>query len=490
MQKNKILKNYCYSLSYQILLIILPIITLPYVSRVLKPEGLGIFSYSYAVVSYITIVLNSGFSLYGNRQISAARDNYVNLKKVFLEIYLVKTMMTLLVVALYICWVLNVDSNQRLLYLLQGLGLLAAFFDVTWFFNGLEQFRKTVSVNIIVKIISFLCILVFVRNTEDIYVYVVIVQGTSLVASMLLIPYLKEYKIFQGFNIYYLKKCKYLKHLAPILLLTISVASTAIYTVFNKVMVGIFTNTTQVGFFDNALKIITLIITVLTTIGTIMLPRATYQFAHGKLEDMKEHFNASFEISIIASIGMSAGLIAINRNFIDLFFGKGYESISNILPLMSLSIIPISLASVATTQFLIPRNKNMIYTLSTLFGAFVNVFMNFILIPRYGILGATFSYLITETVVTCIQVLVCHSIIRFKENVVNSITSILSAILMLLLLEIEKYWLNYIINDFFLFLIQMISGIITYIMCLFTIRNKIIRDLLLNIYSAIQRRSF
>ncbi|KYC63714.1 flippase [Heyndrickxia coagulans] len=473
MEKDKsILKNYIYNLSYQLLTILLPVVTVPYISRVLRPTGLGLYSYSSAIVSYFVLLGGLGFSFYGSKVIAVSRDNSHLLKQYFWEIFILRLVTISIFASIYIFWVFEGNNQHKVLYLYQGLGLFASLFDITYFFSGLEEFRKIVLRNFIVKILSLILIFCFVRDSGDLLIYTLIVQGSILIGNLTLVPYLREYGIFK-LNIGFLKGLNFKRNILPSIQLFIPLVSIQVYTVLNKVMLGHYIGSTEVAYYDNATKIVTLVLTVLTSLGTIMFPRFSYYFAMGMTEKIRHQFNLTLRLNFLVSIGLIVFLIGINTNFVLWFFGEEYIKISSILPLLALSILPISLASIAMTQYLVPSGKNKTYTISVITGAIINVLLNLILIKRYGIIGVALSYVISETIVSIIQLFGCKSIISFTENIASFLSVALSGIITLIALEFENNKILPLIKNNYLFtFIQLPTGLLVFILVLLIFKNK------------------
>jgi O-antigen/teichoic acid export membrane protein len=485
--EKSLFKNYLYNLSYQILTIFLPLITVPYVSRVLKPEGIGLNSYSFAVVSYVIMLGSLGFALHGNKIISTSRNDKDALKKHFWEIFIFRFLVMIVALVFYVFLFVLEGSSNNALYLVQGLGIVAALFDITWFLNGLEEFKKTVFRNFVVKIISLILIFIWVRTPHDLFKYVLIIQGSTLVGNLILFPYLRKYNIFSGLNISYFLSLQFSHHIKPTLQLFIPLASIQIYTVLNKIMLGYFTNSTEVGFYDNAMKIVTLVLTILTSFGTVIFPRSSYYFSIGNVDKVKYQFNLSIKITILIAFGFFVGLVGISKNFVIWFFGPGYGDVATVLPILAFSFIPISLASIMMTQYLVPSGKYRAYTFSVISGALINILLNIILIPRFNLKGAAISYILSESIVTLIQLFNSLKILSLGDNFKNIVTSAISAFLMIVILIIEQHVFSFLL-PITLNLIQVVSGIISYILVLCLFKNESLKYILSIITSQLRKK--
>ena len=171
----KVVKNFLYNISYQLLTIILPLITVPYVSNILGAEGIGDYAFTFANTQYFVLFGMVGITLYGNRQIAYVRDDKEKLKNNFYSIYSLQLITTLISLVMFLVFSIVLNKGMyRILYLAQGLNILAAIFDISWLFMGLEEFKKTVIRNTIVKLASLASIFLFVKTNEDLYIYIII----------------------------------------------------------------------------------------------------------------------------------------------------------------------------------------------------------------------------------------------------------------------------------------------------------------------------
>jgi len=479
--EKSLFKNYLYNLSFQLLTIMLPVITVPYISRVLKPEGIGLYSYTFAIVSYVVLMGGLGLTLHGSRTIAISRNEEKSLKEYFWEIFIFKCFSMSLALVIYISWIFVTDPMNKELYLYQGIGIIAALLDITFYFNGLEEFKKIITRNLVVKLLSLVLMFLLVKDSDDILIYIIIIQGSSLIGNLFLLTYLKKLNVFKGINLTYLRSLNYSKHIIPAIKLFIPLAAVQIYTVLNKLMLGYFSGPTEVGYFDNAMKIITLVLTIITSLGTIMLPRASFYFSTGNLSKIKYQINLSLKMTSIISIGLIFGLIGINGNFVLWFFGPDFKEVQEILPILAIAILPISIASITMTQYLVPSGKNKVYTVSVVLGAITNILLNLALIPKYDAVGAAISYLFAEAIVTSIQFIYSRAFVTIKENAKNLLMTVISGIIMLIVINIILKYHNF-RHDILLTFTQVAIGVPVYILVLKLLNNEMIDFLIKKIF--------
>ena len=274
MKKKSITKNYIYNLSYQILIIFLPLITTPYVSRVLGAENVGIYGYTLSIVTYFVLFGALGVSMYAQREIAYVQNDIKERSKICVEILIFRLITMSVSILLYYIFFVN-GNNYQNYYFILIMELVSTCFDISWFFQGLEEFKKTVIRNIIVKLISFICILVFVKTKNDLSIYILIYVLSNFIGNISLWIYLPKYieKIkINELNIF--------KHLKPTLWLFIPQIAMQIYTVLDKTMIGtIIEDKSEVGYYEQAQKIVKLCLTLVTSLGIVMVPRMANTFA-------------------------------------------------------------------------------------------------------------------------------------------------------------------------------------------------------------------
>ena len=329
METKSIRKNYLYNLIYQILILILPIITTPYLSRALGAENLGIYSYTISIVTYFTLFGDLGAQLYGQREIAYARENKVKRKKIFIEVVIFRIITMSVALLVFILTFAN-GNEYSLYYKILILYLIAPALDISWFFQGLEEFKKTVARNVIVRIVSVCAIFVFVKNENDLAKYLIIYSLADLIGNLSLWLYLPKY--FKGIKV---KKINMRRHVVPILLLFIPQVAVKIYNIIDKTMIGnMIVDKAVLGNYEEAYKIINVLFTVVSSLGIVMVPRIANIYASGDKQKLKFYISRSFRFMFLLAFPMTLGLIAVSEKFIPIFLGDGYPeaaSLANIL---------------------------------------------------------------------------------------------------------------------------------------------------------------
>lgn len=466
MPKKSIAKNYLYNLTYQILVVIVPLITTPYLSRVLGAETIGIYSYTLSVATYFILLGSLGVGTYGQREIAYVQNNKRERSKIFFEILSMKTI-TMIISMLIFYYTFAKNGEYSTYYKILLLELLGNIVDISWFFQGLEEFKKTVMRNIIVKIISVVCIFTFVKSPDDlsnyfyIYVFSVLIGNSSL--WMYIPKYIQRIKI---------NELKIWRHLKPTVGLFIPQVAVQIYTVLDKTMIGtICSNKSEVGFYEQAQKIVKIMVTVATSLGTVMVPRMASVFASGEKKKLKEYMKNSFHFVLLIGFPLMFGIISVIDKFVPMFYGDGYEKVKLLIPIISPIIIAIGLSNVTGTQYLIPTKQQKKYTISVVVGSLINFLLNMILIKLMASVGASIATVIAEFSVAGIQ----FYLIRDKISILDVVKIAKKYFISSVTMFIVSYLIGRFIESALVSLIiQIICGGSTYVLMLMILRDEFI----------------
>lgn len=393
----KVVKNLLWNMGYQVFILLLPIVTIPYVSRVLGPTGIGINAFTNSIVQYFVLFGTLGLTMYGNREVAYQRDNPKKLSNLFWELTLLRLVTTGLATLLYLGFIL-LSGQYQIFYLIQGLLLIATAIDVSWFFQGLEEFRITVLRNTLVKIISLILIFVLVRTKNDLWLYILILTGSQLLGNLTLVPYLRRYVVFPRWS-----DLKLINHLRPTIEMFVPQIATQVYLQVNKTMLGALVGVQASGFYDNSDKIVKILLAVVTATGTVLLPHTAHSFAQGKHNEVEDSLNKSMHFILALAFPMTAGLAGIAPIFTKIFFGEGFGQVSNLLVIESIVIVLIGISNATGVQYLLPTNQLVPFTTSVVLGAVANMVLNVPFILLWNSDGAMIATVLSELLVTSYQ---------------------------------------------------------------------------------------
>ena len=397
MSNKSIKKNYVYNLSYQILMFITPLISTPYISRVLGSDGIGAVSYAESVVSYFVLFATMGISLYGQREISYVQDSVEKRSEVFWNTKILECTTSLAVMVIY--FIFTVSQKEHAIYLLFSFNLLSVFADVTWFFQGMEEFGTIVLRNTVVRLANIAYLFLVVRRKEDILLYAFGTAFFGFLSSASLWGYLRKY--INKINTVNLHPYKDIKAVISLFIPTIAIQ---IYTVLDKTMIGIITHDAfENGYYEQAIKILKMILTVVTSLGTVMIPRIGYHFKNGEVEHVKMLMYRGYRFVWFLGIPLCLGIVGCAEKFVPWFFGNGYEKVIPLIQILSFLILAIGINNVTGMQYLIPTGRQKLFTFTVVIGAIINFIMNLIMIKYFQSVGAAIASVSAETVIAVVQ---------------------------------------------------------------------------------------
>lgn len=464
-------KNIIFNIIYQVVQLLLPLMVTPYVARVLSPQGVGLYSFSNSIVTYFGLFIILGVANYGNRSIAEVSNDKVKRSKVFFEIYFFQIIMGIFVISIYILFSLYQKSN--FIYFVQIFYLIGLLLDYNWFFSGIERFDITVTRSLIIRILSVLLIFIFVKSSNDLYKYALIMTVGPLLGQIILIPFLFK-------NIIFIKPNKkgVIKHIKPNLILFVPVLATSFFTQVDKIMIGKLINTTQVAFYDYSEKIIKIPIGVITAYNTVMMPRMVNIINHEK-EKYNEMFRKSMKVVGFFSIGIFFGLIAVSKDFINIFYGTNYSECINLTKLFSIYCIIVPWSHTVRMQYLIPFKKDKNYVSSIVLGALVNFILNSILIRMIGTFGAIIATLVTEFIILIYQQVGLFKALQTKNNVISWMQYLFPGFLMLIFIHFLRKLLT--LTPVLNLILEILIGGVIYLLInltIFILKNKYLKNYL------------
>lgn len=453
-------RNFGYEIAYQILAFAVPLVTAPYLSRVLGASGIGEYSFGYNIAYYLGLLAQLGLSRYGTREIAAHREEKRDAERLFWELYWLQGGLTLLVLIGYVTYILLQPNNA--LAPLWIPYLLSYGFDLTWLYNGEENFKITVTRNSVVKLIMLSGVLLLVKSPEDVWVYVCIASIGQLIAQLVAVPYAKRYiskiqppSIKRSFS-----------HLLPSLMLFVPTIATSIYRTMDKIMLGAVCPSEQLGYFDSSEKIIMIPLGVISALSAVMLPKIALLLAQDKRDTGVAYIQSTMLISNIMSFGMCGGIISVAADFVPLYFGPSFAPCVGLIQMLAITVPFIAWACVVREQYLIPAARNREYLTSVASGAICNVILNLLLMPSLGATGTGISMIVTE-------ILVCALLSRSVFEELNLKRSLISALpfgcAALAMIMVSAFFSSLVPSGILSLAVRFVSAAIVYLMASFAI---------------------
>ena len=386
----KVIKNYIYNFSNQILMLILPFITTPYVTRVFTSSELGSYGYYNSIVSYFALLATLGIGNYAVKEISS---NSSNRSKVFWEIYTLQLVFSFISLGLYILLCLVNNSFHNVIAYILGITLLSRFIDISWLFQGVEDFRSLTFRSVMIKLIGVVSIFVFIKKESDLYLYIFLIVFYELLGQVIMWIPARNWLQKPVFS---MKDS--IKHLNSVFILFIPQVAISLYALFDRTLLGALVSTRDVGIFEQGNKLINLLLVVVTTLSGVILPHVSNLISQGKKEKVNQFYEFSFLVYNTVIFPLIAGMLIVNDNL--------------------------------GIQILIPHNKHKEFMVSTTIPAFFSIACNLVLIPHLGYIGAAITSVLTESVVWLIQLYYTRTYLKEVPILRNMFKIILASVMM------------------------------------------------------------
>ncbi len=459
-------RNYIYNLTYQILNLIIPLITTPYLARILTPEGIGLYSVTAANVAYFIMFAALGTLNYGNREISFLQHDREKRTKTFWEIEFLSIICVAVCLIAYGVF-LGFYRRYFALYLIQTLSLISVAADITWLLQGMEEFGKVIARNIIFKVIIVIFIFTAIHDEGDLPIYILGLCILEFLSNFSVWFYLPQYVDKPS-----LRKLRPFSHFKATFSLFIPTVATTIYTRIDITMIHIFSvSTTENGYYEQATKLSKIVLTLVTALGAVMIPRIGRYFSEGKKEEARELLYESFRFIWFLGLPLCFGLIGISSNFVPWFFGTDYMKVIPLLWILAFLIPIIGISNVIGIQYLITTKRENLLTRSVCFGAIINFLLNLIMIPIFYSIGAAITSVIAEMCISAIQLFYIRKEFSFKRIFFSSKNYLLAGIPMLILLVVISQFLS---PNFFATLLLIIVGVVIYFGILLILRDSFV----------------
>ena len=435
--RNSLKTNLIYTVIYQISALILPLITAPYISRIIGAKGLGTYSYYHSIALYFVYFAMLGISNYANRLISKNSKDKASLNKNFSSVYFLQLITSLFVFLAYIIFIILFAKNDLLVASIMIFHIISAIFDVSWLFFGLQEFKITSIRQLIIRIVSFISIFIFVKNENDLWIYTLIMSFSYFAAAFSLwIMMFKKVKI---------QKCSFkeiFKHLKPCLILFIPIIASSIYRVMDKIMIGQFNDMTNVGYYESAEKLIFISSGILGAICSVVMPKISNLIGNKKIDAAKNIFNLTTIFCMFLTFAIAFGIAGVSKEFIPMFFGDDFINSINISILLCISLPFMIWSMLIRNLYLIPYELDKIYVKSVIIGAVVNFITNLILIPIIGVYGAAIGTIIADICLAFFQTYPIRKNLDIKLFSKYIAIYILYGIVMIIGIEIIKHCIS------------------------------------------------
>jgi len=359
-----------------------------------------------------------GIGIYGTKQIAAARD----VSSTFWNIYAIQLIASLLALFVYVITLVSIPKMSGMVPIILGIVLLTKMIDISWLFTGKEDFKKITLRNTMVKVAGVISIFTFIKSSEDLYLYIFLIVIFDFLGQFVMWIPAKKFIKRPSFDTKIIKK-----NLHPIVLLFLPQVAISLYVVLDRTLLGLLGSYSDVGIYEQGQKLTSILLTVVSSLGAVMLPRVANLLSERKEKEAQNMVRFSFILYNLIIFPMIFGLIAINEVFIKIFLGENFQDVKYVLYIIVFNIMFIGWTNILGYQVLVVRNKNKEFMLSTTIPAFVSVAVNIAVIPFFGYIGASITSVVVETLVFAIQWYYSRNIINknllFNKDLVKIICS-------------------------------------------------------------------
>lgn len=408
MQQKSLKINFIMNAVLTISAFIFPLISFPYVSRILGPSGTGNVSFATSIVAYFALFAQLGIPTYGIRATARVRDDKELLSRTVQEIFIINILMSILTYIVFFV-VLNIVpqmSDDKLLFMIVSSTIFFNAIGMDWLYKGLEKYTYITTVSILFKFIALILMFILIHQKRDYVIYGAISIFAASASNICNLLNVHKYIYLKPIGNYDFKV-----HLRPICIFFAMACATTIYTNLDTVMLGFMKSNTEVGYYNAAVKIKTVLLGVVTSLGAVLLPRASYYIENNLIDEFKRISSKAINFVILISFPLALYFIIFAKEGI--FFLSGDAYAKAILPMQILmpTLIFIGLTNIMGIQMLIPLGKEKVVLYSGIAGAIVDLAINTVLIPIMASSGAAIGTLVAEMVVWIVQY------IALKEDV-------------------------------------------------------------------------
>ena len=479
---NKIIKNYIYNSIYTTINVLFPLITMPYLARVLLSEGIGKVNYAINIMSWFVLLAALGVPRYGVREIAKAKKNNT-LSKTFCELFTINIISSIVATCAYYCVILSVHrfKEDRIMYIIVGVQILLNVFNVDWFYQGIEDYKYITNRNIIIKLLSLISIFLLINDKNDYIKY-----ASILVFASVGNYFFNVVHMFRYIDIYH-NGLEITNHIKPIIVLFSTQIAVSLYALLDTTMIGYFCNKSNVGYYSYTVIIVRTIVTIVTAVGTVLLPQLTILVSKKKYEELLDIVRAALNVLVYLSFPACIGIFILANKFVLVFLGDEFMPAIITLKILSLLIPIMSIGNLFGTQLLMALNKEKLLLISVFLGAITNMSLNYFLIKSYAQDGAAFASVVTELVVMIVQVVLVKRFLNVAIDISNITKILLSSLFMALILLGVNKWSE--MEGHLELIIEVLLGLSSYILITVIFKEKSImiivhktQDILNNVF--------
>ena len=443
------------------------LLSFQHVSRILKPDGLGRVSFAGAVVAYFMMISQLGIPTYGIRACARVRNNRDELSKVAHELLFLGLITCVIAYAFFFATLASISRlrSDKTVLLIVSANILLNTIGFEWLYKALEQYTYIAVRSILFKAIALLLTFIFIRDESDYLIYAVITVCASSASSVV-----NFIKVGEFISVRRLRNYSIFRHVKTVLVFFSMSVATIIYTNLDELMLGLMTTNTDVGLYDAAVKIRKILLSIVTAVGAVILPRVSYYIENNMKEELNAVWNKAMSFVLMTSIPLTLFFFIFAHESINFLSGTLYNGAVKPMQIIMPTVFLVGVSNITGIQVLIPLGKEKIVLISEVLGAIADVILNLILIPKYGAAGAAIGTLIAEMIVLGFQLSMIKEYNRVLFRNANMFSYAIGALISCILVV----WIKYIHASAFLTL--MLAGTVyavSYIVYLLVIKNKL-----------------
>ncbi|MBO5648449.1 MAG: oligosaccharide flippase family protein [Clostridia bacterium] len=372
-------KNYLYNVVCELVTTLIPLLTMPYVTRVLGRGGMGAYQYVMTIASYFGLFANFGVKAYGNRCIAQAKDDPDARNRTFSGIFYQQLILSSVVGAAYMVYALLWGGEYRVLFAIFGINLVSAMLEVTWLYWGMESFRAVALCTIGTKAAVAVGIFLLVRDADDLPIYALLCSLGVIAVQLYLWCGVHRFVRFVRVPFSEIRQ-----HFLPCLALLIPMLAPTLYRSMDKLMLQSLSGAEAVGLYGAAEQLQTCMLGFITGLGAVMLPRVSHLLSQGRERDAHGCIGDSMQFEAFIGGAFACGIAAVAPVFVPYYYGDAFAEAARLTLVLSPTILCIALADVIRAQYIIPHKRDRIFVVSVLVGAAVNLISNALCIPAFA----------------------------------------------------------------------------------------------------------
>ncbi len=448
------------------MMVVIPLILTPYLTRTLGSEMLGIDAYVISVINIIKLVGLLGMNAYANREIAYCRDDRERMSRTFYELWRIRMVLGAIVMAGYLLIAVHVKYSTY--FLIQGFAVSSVFIDVTWLFSGNEDMKGPVIRNVIIKVIQTVLIFAFVKQPSDLAIYVWLSAVSFFVSAFCMYPYIRRYVDPLGDQ-----KPDYKRHFKPILALFLPQAATMVYTQFDKTMIGwLSEDISYASIYEKAENLVRLPLYFATAMTTAVLPRVANEYAKGHTKEIRSMLGKEMRYVFLALFPMLIGMAGVASILVPLYLGNAYVESTLVLRILTPMAFFIAMGEIIANQLMVAVNETKGLTISYLFGALANVIANALLIPRFDAAGAAVGTVIAEGLALSIQYIYARRYI----GSFGAIDAVPKKLFAALVMGCVILYMGTLRQDIWMLFLQIAAGVVIYFVILILLRDGELKE--------------